>query len=159
MVPPRGWSTGRGARAGSAPPEPRLRAASDRPSAVDRRLGGVGDRLHAARTRAHRLTGSPAKAGVAAFARLAPYALFALPAGVAVDRLNRKSLMIWADVVRVVALAALGLSIATGHVTFAQIVVVAFIEGTMFVVFNIAEIGAVRSVVPAPQLQRASGRR
>jgi MFS family permease len=101
------------------------------------------------------LTGSPAKAGIAAFARLAPYALFALPAGVAVDRFNRKWLMIWADVVRVVALAALGISIATGHVTFVQIVVVAFIEGTMFVVFNIAEIGAVRSVVPAPQLQRA----
>jgi MFS family permease len=101
------------------------------------------------------LTDSPAKAGVAAFARLAPYALFALPAGVAVDRFNRKRLMIWADVVRVVALGSLGTSIATGHVTFAQIVVVAFIEGTMFVVFNIAEIGAVRSVVPAPQLQRA----
>jgi MFS family permease len=101
------------------------------------------------------LTGSPAKAGIAAFARLAPYALFALPAGVAVDRFNRKWLMIWADVVRVVALAALGISIATGHVTFVQIVVVAFVEGTMFVVFNIAEIGAVRSVVPAPQLQRA----
>jgi MFS family permease len=101
------------------------------------------------------LSGSPAKAGVAAFARLVPYALFALPAGVASDRFNRKWLMIWADVVRVVALAALGLSIATGHVTFAQIVVVAFIEGTMFVIFNIAEIGAVRSVVPAPQLQDA----
>jgi MFS family permease len=101
------------------------------------------------------LTGSPAKAGLAAFARLAPYALFALPAGVAVDRFNRKWLMIWADVVRVAVLGALGVSIATGHATFGQIVVVAFIEGTMFVVFNIAEIGAVRSVVPAPQLQRA----
>jgi MFS family permease len=101
------------------------------------------------------LTGSPARAGVAAFARLAPYALFALPAGVAVDRFNRKWLMIWADVVRVIALASLGVSIATGHVTFTQIVVVAFIEGTMFVFFNIAEIGAVRSVVPALQLQRA----
>jgi MFS family permease len=101
------------------------------------------------------LTHSPAKAGVAAFARLVPYALFALPAGVASDRFNRKWLMIWADVARVLALGALGVSIATGHVTFAQIVLVAFIEGTMFVVFNIAEIGAVRSVVPALQLQRA----
>jgi hypothetical protein len=101
------------------------------------------------------LTGSPAKAGLAAFARLVPYALFALPAGVASDRFNRKWLMIWADVVRVLALGSLGVSIATGHVTFAQIVIVAFIEGTMFVIFNIAEIGAVRSVVPSLQLQRA----
>jgi hypothetical protein len=101
------------------------------------------------------LTGSPAKAGLAAFARLVPYALFALPAGVASDRFNRKWLMIWADLVRVLALASLGVSIATGHVTFPQILIVAFVEGTMFVVFNIAEIGAVRSVVPALQLQRA----
>ena len=101
------------------------------------------------------LTDSPAKAGVAGFARLVPYALFALPAGVAVDRCNRKWLMIWSDVVRVVALAFLGVVVATGHATFAQVVIVAFIEGTMFVIFNIAEIGAVRSVVPGPQLQHA----
>jgi MFS family permease len=101
------------------------------------------------------LTGSAAKAGLASFAQLAPYAIFALPAGVAVDRFNRKWLMIWADIVRVLALGSLGITIATGHVTFVQILVVAFIEGTSFVIFNIAEIGAVRSVVPAPQLQRA----
>ncbi len=101
------------------------------------------------------LTGSPAKAGLAAFARLIPYALFALPAGVASDRFNRKWLMIWADVMRVLALGSLGVSAATGHVTFPQILIVAFVEGTMFVIFNIAEIGAVRSVVPALQLQRA----
>jgi MFS family permease len=101
------------------------------------------------------LTGSPAKAGLAAFARLLPYALFALPAGVASDRFNRKWLMIWADVVRVLALGSLAITIGTGHVSLAQILIVAFIEGTMFVVFNIAEIGAVRSVVPAVQLQSA----
>jgi MFS family permease len=101
------------------------------------------------------LTGSPAKAGLASFARLVPYALFALPAGVASDRFNRKWLMIWADIVRVLALGSLGVSAATGHVTFFQILIVAFVEGTMFVIFNIAEIGAVRSVVPALQLQRA----
>ena len=101
------------------------------------------------------LTGSPAKAGLASFARLVPYALFALPAGVASDRFNRKWLMIWADVVRVLALGSLGVSVATGHVTFLQILIVAFAEGTMFVIFNIAEIGAVRSVVPGLQLQRA----
>jgi MFS family permease len=101
------------------------------------------------------LTGSPAKAGLVGFARLLPYAVFALPAGVAVDRFNRRSLMIWADIVRVLALGSLGVTILTGHVTLGQIVAVAFVEGTMFVIFNIAEIGAVRSVVPKPQLQRA----
>jgi Major Facilitator Superfamily len=101
------------------------------------------------------LTHSPAKAGVAAFVRLAPWPLFALPAGVAVDRWNRKHLMILSDVVRTVAVGFLAVVIATGHVTFGVIAVVAFVEGTMYVLFNIAEIGAVRSVVATEQLPRA----
>jgi MFS family permease len=101
------------------------------------------------------LTHSPEKAGLVGFARLVPYVLFALPAGVAVDRLNRKWLMVASDVVRVVALGTLGGVAATGHLTFALVPLVAFVEGTMFVLFNIAEVGAVRSVVPAPQLPRA----
>ena len=101
------------------------------------------------------LTHSPAKAGVVAFVRLAPWPLFALPAGVAVDRWNRKHLMILSDVVRTCAVGLLAVVIATGHVTFAVIAVVAFVEGTMYVLFNIAEIGAVRSVVATEQLPRA----
>jgi MFS family permease len=101
------------------------------------------------------LTNSPAKAGLVGFARLVPYALFALPAGVAVDRWNRKRLMIVSDVVRVLALASLGGVALAGDLSFVQVPIVAFVEGSMFVLFNIAEIGAVRSVVPAPQLPRA----
>ena len=70
------------------------------------------------------------------------------PAGVAVDRFNRRSLMIWGGHrPGRGGLGSLGVTIVTGHVTFEQIVAVAFVEGTMFVIFNIAEIGAVRSVV------------
>ena len=101
------------------------------------------------------LTHSPAKAGFVGFVRLAPWPLFALPAGVAVDRWNRKHLMILSDVVRVVAVGFLGVAILTGDVTFALITIVAFVEGTMYVLFNIAEIGAVRSVVASEQLPRA----
>ena len=101
------------------------------------------------------LTHSPAKAGLTGFARLIPWVLFALPAGVVVDRWNRKHVMIVSDLVRVVALASLGVVAAMGRLSFAQIPIVAFVEGSMLVFFNIAEIGAVRSVVPTPQLQRA----
>jgi hypothetical protein len=38
------------------------------------------------------LTGSPTRAGIVMFARLLPAAFFALPAGVAADRWNRKGL-------------------------------------------------------------------
>ena len=101
------------------------------------------------------LTHSPVKAGLTGFARLLPWVLFGLPAGVVVDRFNRKHVMIVADVVRAAALAALGASALAGTLSFAQVPVVAFVEGAMYVFFNIAEIGAVRSVVPNPQLQRA----
>ena len=62
------------------------------------------------------LTHSPAKAGAVGFANLAPYALFALFAGVAADRWNRKSLMIAADGVLALALASLAAAILAGHI-------------------------------------------
>ncbi|MDD1678615.1 MAG: MFS transporter, partial [Methanomicrobiales archaeon] len=102
------------------------------------------------------LTHSPAKAGIVGFARFAPYVLFALPAGVAVDRWNRKGLMLLADTGRAVALASLVAALMLGRVTFAQIVVVAFVEGALFALFNIGETGALRAVVPAVQLPRAA---
>src|SRR5216110_2079611 len=43
------------------------------------------------------LTHSPAKAGIISFARLIPYALFGLVAGLAAARWNRKRLMIAAE--------------------------------------------------------------
>src|ERR1051325_2215121 len=90
------------------------------------------------------LTHSPAKAGLVGFVRLVPWPLFALAAGVAVDRWNRKRLMILADVVRVAALGVLGAAAATGHLPFALVPLVAFVDGAMYVLFNISEIGAVR---------------
>jgi MFS family permease len=101
------------------------------------------------------LTHSPAKAGAVGFANLAPYALFALFAGVAADRWNRKTLMILMDLVRVAGMTSIVVALALGELTFAQVVVVAFLEGSAFVFFNIAEVGAVRSVVPAQQLPDA----
>jgi predicted MFS family arabinose efflux permease len=102
------------------------------------------------------LTGSPAKAGIVGFAQIVPYPLLVLPAGVGVDRWNRRRVMIVADVVRAVALASLAAAIALDRLTFPQIVVVALVEGTMFAFFNIAELGAMRSVVPAAQLPAAA---
>src|ERR1051326_3716478 len=101
------------------------------------------------------LTHSPAKAGLVGFVRLAPWPLFALPAGVAVDRWNRKRLMILSDVVRVFGVGFLGLAILSGHASFALIAIVGLVEGGMYVLVNIAEIGAVRSVVASEQLPRA----
>lgn len=101
-------------------------------------------------------THSPAKAGVVGSAAFAPYVLFGLLAGVAADRWNRKHVMIAMDLVRVLAILSIVVALALDRLVFAQIVVAAFLEGTGYVFFNIAEVGALRSVVPARQLPAAA---
>jgi hypothetical protein len=102
------------------------------------------------------LTGSQAKAGVVAFARIVPFALFGLPAGVVADRFDRRAVMIAADLVRALTVAALGLLVALDAVAFWQIPVVAFVEGVGSAFFAPAASGALRSVVPASQLAGAA---
>jgi predicted MFS family arabinose efflux permease len=101
------------------------------------------------------LTHSPAKAGFVSFARLIPYALLALVAGVAADRWNRKTLMLAADGVRALAIASLVTTVLLHRVSFWQIPLVAFVEGTGSVFFGAASAGALRSVVPRRQLPAA----
>jgi MFS family permease len=102
------------------------------------------------------LTHSPARAGVVGFANVLPYALFALLAGVVADRVDRKRLMIAMDLVRAAAMGSIVAALAAGALTFWQVAAVAFVEGSAFVFFNIAEVGALRSVVPARQLPEAA---
>jgi MFS family permease len=102
------------------------------------------------------ITHSPAKAGVVGFARIVPWALFGLVAGLAVDRLPRKAMMITSDIVRACAVGSIAIAAAIGHLTFAHITAVAFLEGSMYVFFNIAEVGALRSVVSTEQLPTAA---
>lgn len=102
------------------------------------------------------VTHSPAKAGVVGFLRILPWALFGFAAGVVTDRLPRKRVMITGDVVRVLLMASVVTAVALGRITFVQILLVAFVEGSMYVFFNISEIGALRSVVPPQQLPAAA---
>jgi fucose permease len=102
------------------------------------------------------LTHSPAKAGLVGFARFSPYVLCAIPWGVLVDRSNRRRLMLVADAGRALAIGSLVGALAFGVASFAQIFVVALVEGALYTLFNIAETGALRAVVAAPQLPRAA---
>jgi MFS family permease len=102
------------------------------------------------------VTHSPAQAGIVSFARIMPWGLFGFVAGVAADRLNRKRIMIGADVIRIAAVASLLVAFAVHRVSVAQIALVAFVEGTFFVFFNVAELGALRSVVPGRQMPAAA---
>jgi len=101
------------------------------------------------------LTGSPAKAGIVAFARLLGMALFALPAGLAADHWNRRRLMIAAHAVRALVIAGLGVLILLDEIAFWAIPFIAFVEGSGAAVFSAAQAGALRAVVPRRQLPGA----
>jgi MFS family permease len=101
------------------------------------------------------LTGSPAQAGLAGFLGSLPYFLVQLPAGALVDRVNRKRLMIACEVGRALALGSLVVALALDRATIAQVLVVAFVDGTLFVFFGLAETAAVPHVVPREQVGAA----
>ena len=101
------------------------------------------------------LTHSPARAGIVGFAGVVPWAIFGFGAGVLADRAPRRRVMVTSDAVRIVAVTSVVVAIAVHHLTFAHVALVAFLEGTMFVFFNVAEFGALRSVVSTVQLPRA----
>jgi predicted MFS family arabinose efflux permease len=102
------------------------------------------------------ITGSPLVAGVASALYWLPYPLFSLPAGALMDRWDRKRVMIVCDAVRAVNIATVPLAIAAGRLTIPQIYGNAFVEGTCFVLFNIAEVAALSRVVDKSQLPYAA---
>jgi MFS family permease len=102
------------------------------------------------------LTESPAAAGLAYAARMVPYILFSLPVGALIDRWDRKRVMIVSDVGRAVVVASIPLALAFDALTVAQLYAVAFVEGTFYVFFNLAEVAALSRVVPAEHLPQAA---
>ncbi|HEY1353917.1 MAG TPA: MFS transporter [Ktedonobacteraceae bacterium] len=101
------------------------------------------------------LTHSPALAGLLVAARQLPYLLFSLPAGALVDRWNRKKVMISCDIVRWIASGSVPLAYALGQVSALQLLLVALIEGTAYVLFSLAQISALPLLVEPAHLPRA----
>jgi MFS family permease len=100
-------------------------------------------------------TRSPAKAGVVGFTQTLPYMLFYLPAGALVDRWDRKRVMLAADAGRALALGSLGAALAFDAFALGHVIVVAFVEGSLFVFFSLAESAALPQIVPREQLSTA----
>jgi MFS family permease len=103
------------------------------------------------------LTHSPAQAGLITALRGLPYALLGLPAGALTDRWNRKRVMILCDTGRAIALASIPIAFLLGNLSVIQLALVALIEGTLFVFFNVAEASALPHVVTKEQLATAVG--
>jgi MFS family permease len=85
------------------------------------------------------LDASAAEMGYLTAAALIPHLLFSLPAGAWLERAKRRrALMIASDLARAVLLGSLPLAYALDALTFAQLYGVAFLTGTLAVIFDIS---------------------
>ncbi|TDD94830.1 MFS transporter [Actinomadura rubrisoli] len=96
--------------------------------------------------------GDTVGAGLVGFAALLPQLLVQIPAGVLVDRVPRRRLMIYCDLAGVLSMLGVVLVLASGHMWLPQIMAAAFIEGTAAIVYRLAERAAIRHVLPEDQL-------
>jgi MFS family permease len=87
-----------------------------------------------------------------------PFVLFSLPAGVWIDRVRRRPLMIAADFGRALNLATIPAAYWLGQLTLAQLYVVAVIHGTLTVVFDVAYLSFLPGLVPRERLNEANGK-
>jgi MFS family permease len=78
----------------------------------------------------------------------APFLLFTLPAGVWVDRLPRRAVLIAGDVGRGLLLCSVPIAYLTGHLTLAQLFVVGFFTGILTVFFDVAYQSYLPALVP-----------
>lgn len=102
--------------------------------------------------------GSPADAGLVAFAALLPSLLLQIPAGVVVDRLDRRVVMITCDLLGMVAMASVGVVMLFGRLSLPHLLAAAFVEGGGVVFYRLSERAAVPNVVEPGQLSAAMSR-
>src|SRR5437016_7672228 len=93
------------------------------------------------------LTGSPAQAGSIAAMRGVVYVVWAIPAGALIDRWDRKTTMILANIGSGLAMGSIFLALLLKQLTIPQLYIVGAIEGSCFVFANVARFAAFPRVV------------
>ena len=104
------------------------------------------------------LTPDPTLVAGAVFAQQLPWLLFALPAGVLVDRIDRRKLVVLVNLVRAAVIGALAAAVATGSASLALIYVALFAVGMMETLADSASTALLPALVPPDQLPRANAR-
>ena len=90
--------------------------------------------------------------GILGVVRFLPWIAFTLPAGVWVDRMRRRPILIGADLARAVVLASIPIAFLAGWLTMPQVYVVAFLAGTLEVFFDVAYQSYLPSLVERDEL-------
>src|SRR5689334_1137821 len=101
------------------------------------------------------VTGSPLWAGLVAGARSAATVLAQMPAGVWVDRWDRRRTLVASQLVQAGAAAVLAVLILTGHPLMWMFLLLAVVDGGCTAFIGPARSVAVRGVVPPEQLRAA----
>jgi MFS family permease len=86
------------------------------------------------------------------------FLLLALPAGVLVDRLRKRRIMVWSDVVRFAALGSIPVAAVIGHVTLTQLYIVTVVVGVVTVFFAVAYQSYLPTLLDAEDLVDGNGK-
>ena len=106
----------------------------------------------------YKLTGSALNLAFSAATGLVPYLLFGLVIGAWVDRIDRRRLMIFTDIVRALIIASLPCLALFGILSVWWIYVTTFISSTLTICFDAANFAALPSLVSRDDLVTANGR-
>jgi MFS family permease len=105
-----------------------------------------------------KLTGSALNLGLMSAAEMTPYLLFGLILGAWVDRVDRRRLMISADIGRAALIASIPLMAEFGELRTWWIYVVGFLLATLTICFDSSQFAAIPSLVETDDLVTANGR-
>lgn len=98
------------------------------------------------------LGAGPLELGILAALETVPYLVLSLPAGVIVDRVDRRSTMIACDVGRALALGLAALTVPLGVLSIGLLYAVALAVGSMSVFFTVACTSYLATILPADRL-------
>ena len=104
------------------------------------------------------LDAGPLEVGILGAVDFLPFLLFTLPAGVWVDRIPRRRILIVADVGRALVLAVVPAAYLTGTLAMWQLYVVGFAAGTLTVFFDVGYQAFLPELVPRDRLAEGNSR-
>jgi MFS family permease len=104
------------------------------------------------------LHATEAQVGYLNAAAMAAFLVVGLPAGAWIDRMRKRHVMIWADAVRALALAAVPLLFVAGLLEMWHQYAVALVVGIATVFFDVSYQSIVPSLVPADRIAEANGK-
>ncbi|MEU4573039.1 MFS transporter [Nonomuraea sp. ATR24] len=100
-------------------------------------------------------TGSPTAAGWTGFALTIPILVFYVPGGLVVDRLSPRTIMFVAELGRFLTVLSVLASLAFGEPHLVHLILAALLEGTLWVMYNLAETSLLPSLVEPVKVRSA----